>query len=418
MKRGSLLTAFTVVFLDLMGFGLIIPLLPFYAESFGANETVAGLLVASYAAAQFIGAPILGRLSDRFGRRPVLLVSIFGTFLSLLLLGFANTLLLLFISRVLDGITGGNISVAQAYIADVTDEQNRARGLGLIGAAFGLGFIIGPALGGVLSGVGASLDWGGGINWAFALPAFVAAGMSFLNMLQVYFMLPESLTPQRRAELMQQQPQGRAAFSLSALAAAFRRPQVGPLLQVRFWFGLAFSMLQTIFPLYAAAQLDLGASETAFALTYVGILAVIIQGGLVGQLTRRFSETALIFSSALILTAGLFAWAVTPSVPVLLVVLIPIAYGGGVLNTVLSSALTKAVHRDEVGGILGISSSLESATRTLAPTLGGWLIAQLGAWAPGIFSGALMVVVSLYIYWAIVAGGGALRGRPAESVSR
>ena len=396
MQRSRLFTAFTVVFLDLLGFGLIIPLIPFYAETFGASETVIGLLVASYAAAQFIGAPVLGRISDRYGRRPVLLLSIFGTFLSLLLLGLANTLLVLFISRILDGLTGGNISVAQAYITDVTDESNRAKGLGLIGAAFGLGFIIGPAMGGVLSSVGSNFTFESAIHWQFALPAFVAAVLSFLNMIQVYFLLPESLTVERRVTLAQQP--ARAIFSLSALNQAFRRPTVGPLLQVRFWFGLASAMLQTIFPLYASVQLGLGVSETAYILTYVGVLAVIVQGGLMGQLSKRFSDKTLIFSSSIILTLGLAGWAVVPSVIILLIVLLPIAYAIGVMNTVVSSALTKAVNREEVGGILGISSSLESATRALSPSLGGWLIGALGAWAPGLLSSVLMVAVTIYVY--------------------
>lgn len=400
MHRSRLFTVFTVVFLDLLGFGLIIPLIPFYAETFGASETVVGLLVASYAAAQFIGAPLLGRWSDRRGRRPVLLLSIFGTFLSLLLLGVANTLLILFFSRILDGLTGGNISVAQAYITDVTDESNRAKGLGLIGAAFGLGFIFGPAMGGVLSSVGSRLALDGAIHWQFALPAFVAAALSFINMIQVYFLLPESLTEERRAELAHRP--SRAVFSLSALRQAFRRPGVGPLLQVRFWYGLASAMLQTIFPLYASVRLALTASETAYVLTYVGVLAVIVQGGLMGRLSHRFSEKSLIFSSSIILTLGLAGWGLAPSVPVLLVVLIPISYAIGVLNTVLSSALTKAVNPDEVGGILGISSSLESATRAISPSLGGWLIGALGAWSPGLFSSALMIAVTIYVYVTIV----------------
>ena len=163
MKNRPFASIFFIVFIDLLGFGLILPLLPYYAEAFGASDTVVGLLVASYAAAQLIGAPILGRFSDRFGRRPILLLSLVGTLLGFLLLGFANTLWILFAARILDGLTGGNISVAQAYITDVTDARDRVKGLGMIGAAFGLGFIIGPASGGLLS------------RWGYDVPAFVAA---------------------------------------------------------------------------------------------------------------------------------------------------------------------------------------------------------------------------------------------------
>jgi DHA1 family tetracycline resistance protein-like MFS transporter len=180
--KKRLFSVFLIVFIDLLGFSIILPLLPFYAETFGASPTVVGLLVAIYAAAQMVGSPILGRLSDKFGRRPILLVSIFGSALGFIFLGIANSLLVLFFARFFDGITGGNISVAQAYITDVTDEKNRSRGLGLIGAAFGLGFIIGPALGGVLS------------QWGYAVPAFAAAGVAFVNLGMVWFWLPESLT--------------------------------------------------------------------------------------------------------------------------------------------------------------------------------------------------------------------------------
>ncbi|HEX9029853.1 MAG TPA: MFS transporter, partial [Anaerolineales bacterium] len=204
MKNSRLLTIFLIVFVDLLGFSLILPLLPYYAESFGAAPVLVGLLVASYAAAQLIGAPLLGRLSDRIGRRPVLLLSVSGTFLGFILLGLAAPLgrllaglassqsangfiiAVLFFSRILDGLTGGNLTVAQAYIVDVTDEANRAKSLGLIGAAFGLGFILGPAAGGVLS------------QWGYSVPAFTAALVSALNLLAIFFFLPESLTPERR----------------------------------------------------------------------------------------------------------------------------------------------------------------------------------------------------------------------------
>jgi DHA1 family tetracycline resistance protein-like MFS transporter len=200
MGKSRLFTIFMVVFIGLMGFGFFIPLLPAFAAEFGANEAVQGVLIASYAAAQLIGAPILGRLSDRYGRRPVLLVSVLGTFLSLLMIGFANSLIMLFASRILDGLTGGNISVAQAYITDITDEKNRSRGLGLVGAAFGLGFIIGPALGGLLSMFGTNvvnpavvdsqIAFLRDTNWTYALPAFGASLIGFINLIQVIFTLP------------------------------------------------------------------------------------------------------------------------------------------------------------------------------------------------------------------------------------
>jgi len=236
MQNKRLLTLFLIVFIDLLGFSLILPLLPFYAETFSATPFQIGLLVASYAAAQLVGAPLLGRLSDRYSRRPVLLISLIGTFIGFLMLGFANSLWMLFASRLLDGFTGGNISVAQAYITDVTDESNRAKGLGLLGAAFGLGFIIGPAVGGILSVYG------------FALPAFVAAGFSLISILGVIFFLPESLTEAARADIANRE---RQKFSIGNLWRAINRPRVGPILNVRFFYGLAFAIFQTIFPLYA-----------------------------------------------------------------------------------------------------------------------------------------------------------------------
>jgi len=385
MKNKPLASIFLIVFIDMLGFGLILPLLPYYAETFGASDTVIGLLVASYAAAQLVGAPILGRLSDRFGRRPILLLSLVGTLLGFLLLGFAKTLFILFAARILDGITGGNISVAQAYISDVTDAKNRAKGLGMIGAAFGLGFIIGPASGGLLS------------QWGYAVPAFVAAGLVAVNLVMVALWLPESLPPEKRETAANKRP----AVNFSALFVALKRPYIGPLLITRFFFGLAFAIFQTIFALYALRRFNLGATDTGFILTYVGVLSVVVQAGLVGRLSQRFRDDVLIFVSVGIMALSLLGWALTPSVTVLLIILAPTAFAGGVLNTVLSSALTKAVEPQEIGGILGLSASIESATRVIAPTLGGILLGRLGAWAPGAFGAVLLVGVFIYVWITI-----------------
>jgi len=405
MKTARLINIFIVVFVDLLGFSLILPLLPYYAEKFGANPTVIGLLTASYAAASLLGAPIMGRLSDRFGRRPILLLSVGGTFAGFLLLGFAepigrglasliapssvNVFIIgtLFVSRMVDGLTGGNITVAQAYISDITDETNRAKGLGLIGAAFGLGFIIGPAVGGLLS------------KWGYSIPAFLAAGLSLLNLLSIYFLLPESLTGERR-EMMNQQK--RPPFTIKALIDALNRPKVGPLLHVRFFFGLAFSMFQSIFSLYAAYKLKLSTQSTGFVLAYVGLLSVLVQGVGIGLITKRFKERAIIITALWLMVFGLAGWAVTQNLPVLLVVMLPLSLGGGILNTVLNSAITKAVTREEIGGTLGISTSLESFTRVISPSAGGFLLQNLGAWAPGLVSAILMLWAVWFAYRRII----------------
>lgn len=415
MRKASLFTIFMVVFIGLMGFSFFVPLLPFYAVDFGASELVLGFLLASYALAQLIGAPILGRLSDRYGRRPVLFISTLGTFLSLLLLVFANSLWMLFASRILDGLTGGNISVAQAYITDITDEKNRARGLGLIGAAFGLGFILGPALGGVLSDIGrqtvnpmameSSSQILSGVNWTYVLPAIGASVIAFINVLQVIFTLPESLTPERRAELIANEKAGTArGFSITALRRTLSMPRVGPLLNMRFLYGLAFSMFQSAFPLYAAVQLGLGAAETAYILAYVGILAVLVQGVAIGRLSNIFSDDMLLLASSVIMTFGLVGWALAPTVPVLLLVLIPIAFAGGVFNTVINSALTKSTARESVGGILGVSTALESSTRVVGPAVGNGMIGWIGAWSPGILGAIITGVTSFYVWSRIVHG--------------
>jgi len=299
LKR-SLILLLLFVFIDVLGFSLILPLLPFYAETFDATPTAVGLLLGANALTQLIGAPILGRLSDRYGRRPLLILSIAGTVVSFLLLGWASSLEMLFLSRILDGFLGGNISLAQAYVTDVTDEKDRARGLGFIGASFGLGFMFGPALGGRLSAGG-----------NYGLPAFVAAALSALNLLGVLIWLPESLSPEKRVEKANGP---RADFTARALFEALGRPCVGPLLIIRLFYGLAFTIFQTVFALFVDKRLGLGAEQTGYLLAYVGVLIVAIQGGGIGLLTRRFSDKQLTFGATILLTLSLLAWAFTPSV--------------------------------------------------------------------------------------------------------
>jgi len=412
--RGRLLAVFMVVFIGLLGFSLMIPLLPFYAEEFGANPTTQGLLIASYAIAQLIGAPILGRLSDRFGRRPILLVSVFGTFLSLIFIGFANSLLILFLGRILDGLTGGNISVAGAYMTDITDEKNRARGLGLIGMAFAFGFIIGPALGGILSEVGTrfvepALAAGGSsflrrLNWTYSLPAFVAAAIGFINLVQIIFQLPESLPPERRGQTSPVTQTRRGVFAFGQVFEMLLRPKVGPLLNLRFFFGYAFALLQTVFPIYANKQLGLTPAQTAFTLTYVGVGSAIVQGWAIGKLTDRYRDARLLLAACVLMSPGLLGWGLAGNVPVLLLSFVPIIIGGGIFNTIIDTALTKAVGPDEAGGVLGVSASLESSTRAIAPSTGGVMIQLFGSWSPGVLGAGIVAAMTVYAYNAILNG--------------
>jgi DHA1 family tetracycline resistance protein-like MFS transporter len=366
---------FGFVFLDLLGYSLILPLMPYYAETFGATLTLVGLLGTTNAVGQLIAAPIIGRLSDRYGRRPLLIFSIAGTFVAFLLLGTAKTLWMIFLSRAVDGLVGGNISLARAYIADITDEKNRARGLGIIGAAFGLGFIIGPAMGGFLG------------QWGYNIPALVAAGLSLLNLAAVIMWLPESLTPERRSAMRQSKG---TVFTARALWDALNRPCSGALLHIQLMYALAFTLFQANFALWAKTRLALTAQSTSFVLTYVGVLAVLVQGFAIGRLTKRFRERMLIFAGTIAMAVSLLAWAWVPSLGWLLAVLAPIALAGGVLNTVLSSQLTKVVRPEEIGGILGLSASLQTFAQIVSPGVGGFLLDRIGSWTLGALGGAVM----------------------------
>ena len=363
MKRSPLIVIFTTVFIDLVGFGIVIPVLPFYAEGtiFNATPRTVGLLFASYSVMQLIFSPILGGLSDKYGRRPVLFLSIIGTGIGFLVLGLANTLWMLFAGRILDGITGGNISTAQAYIADITTSENRAKGMGLIGAAFGLGFIFGPAIGGILS------------RWGIQVPFFFAAGLCFANALLLYFTLPETITPDHPAR-----NRAGGGRGLRQLIHSLKQPRLAFVLTIYFLFIVAFSIMTTSFSLYTMFRFGYDAQHTGYLFAYVGVIAVIIQGGLIGRLVKRFGELPLVIVGAFCFAISLFAVPfVGPAAGGLAALLI----GGGVFsmgNSLATPALTslasKSVGPSEQGTVLGVTQSVASLARAVGPFLAAVLI--------------------------------------------
>jgi MFS transporter, DHA1 family, tetracycline resistance protein len=363
LARSPLVVIFTTVFIDLLGFGIVIPVLPYYAEGtrFNGTPRTVGLLFASYSIMQLIFSPVLGRLSDKHGRRPVLLASIIGTGIGFLILGFATTLWMLFLGRILDGISGGNISTAQAYIADITTKQDRAKGMGLLGAAFGLGFIFGPAIGGILS------------RWGIHVPFLFAAGLCFANAVLLYFTLPETVTPDHPARVSAAGGRG-----FGQLLRSLKQPRLGFVLVIYFLFIVAFSIMTTSFSLYTMFRFGYDAHQNGYLFAYVGIIAVIIQGVLIGKLVKQFGELRLVIVGALFFAASLFAVPfVGPQAGGLLGLLI----GGGIFslgNSLSTPALTslasKSAGEAEQGSVMGVLQSVGSLARAVGPSIAAVLI--------------------------------------------
>ena len=378
-SRSPLVIIFVTIFIDLIGFGIVIPVLPLYAKQFGASETIVGLLLATYSAMQFLFAPVLGKLSDRVGRRPVLLVSLLGTAIGFLVMGFANTLWLLFLARIIDGISGGNISTAQAYIADVTPPEERSRGMGLIGVAFGLGFIFGPAIGGVMSHISP------------AAPFFFAAALAVANATALYFLLPESLPADKRVQAKEQS-------SLASLFEQANRWQLTSVMAIYFFSTVAFAMLTATFALFANQRFGFDAAQTGYFFAYVGVMGAIIQGGLLGRLVKRFGERLLILTGLLLFTCCLLILPLAPGLVVLLITSAGIAIGNSFVTPTLNALASKSVDALSQGRVLGAMSSAASLARIIGPTLGGYLLSldvrngSLYGRTPYWVSGAIMLV--------------------------
>ena len=376
MKPG-LPVVYLTVFIDLVGFGLILPQLPYYAERFGATGVWVGAILTAYSAAQLVGASLLGRLSDRVGRRPVLLLSLAGSAASFLLSGLAGSLWLLLTARALAGLFGGSIAAAQAVIADVTAPRERARYMGLLGAAIGLGFVFGPALGSLLA------------RFGFGAAAFSAAGLAAANLVFAFLRLPETRGPDERRH-------AHSRVDWSNLLDALHHPSIGRLLAATFLSTLAFVAMEATFALLGEARFGLGADRLGFVFTYLGIVMVIVQGGLVGRLAPRFGERALATAGALVMAVSLAVLPLVPSFAAVLGVLAGLAIGQGLTTPMLSTLLSRATDADEQGGTLGLGQSLAAAARAVGPIGAGWLYDR-AAGAPYAASAAVMVLAALLV---------------------
>jgi len=373
-RKKVLTTLFFIVLADMLGFGLIIPLLPYYVKQFGANDLIVGLLSMVYPIGQIFAAPLIGRFSDKVGRKRALLLSVGGTFLSLLTLGFARSITVILLSRLIDGLTGGNITVAQSYIGDFTDEKTRAKSLGLIGAAFGLGFILGPAIGGFLS------------RWGFSVPAFFAAGLSFVNLMNIMFLLPDS----KPAKSSRQVP-----FTFKELKKTITIPHVGSLIFVKFFYSLGFTMFESSFALFAMRKLNLPLSTTSYVLAYVGLVLVFTQGFLVGKVTKKYEESKIVKMMVFIASPLLVLYSLSPNLITLLLILAPLSVSSALIGVSLSSLVTKSVERDKLGETLGIFNSVDSLMRIFSPLLGAAVIQYLGPSFLGLFEGILVLIGGL-----------------------
>ena len=372
MPKSPLIPIFLIVSVDVLGLTIILPLLPFYAEKLGASPAVVGLLVSTYAFCQLIAGPMLGRLSDHTGRKPLLLVSQVGTLIGFLILAYANVLWLVFLSRVIDGLTAGNLSLAQAYISDVTKPEERAKSFALIGIAFGMGFLIGPGISGYLS------------QFSYQYPIFAAAALSATSILSTYLLLPATKPGVAEGSV----PKKFTIFDWANYARYFRAPGLASLYWQFFAFTLAFSMFMSGFPLFAERRFvwhghPFGPKEVGYTYAYIGMLGVILQGGLMGRIVKALGEVRLVRTGFFFAMAGMAVFAFTYGIPLLLVVAAVASAGMGVIRPALTSLITQKAERSEQGVALGLTQSLASISSIVSPAIAGLLIdhSLLAAWA-------------------------------------
>jgi DHA1 family tetracycline resistance protein-like MFS transporter len=350
-----LLVIFLTVLVNLIGFGIIIPLLPFYAETFGASPLVVGLLFAAFSLAQLIAAPSLGALSDKWGRRPVLIFSLIGTAVSFAMLAMAQSLTMLFIARIVDGLSGGNITTARAYIADVTEPEDRAKAYGMLGAAFGLGFILGPGLAGLFSHI------------SYTAPIWVATAVTLVATAMAWLWLPETV---HRTSA--------SGSPWAVLPEVLSRPSLRPLLIADFIYWASFAVCTTTFALFVSRRFGFDVAHTGYVLAAFGLLGVVVQGSLVGIVVRLLGVFRTFLVGLIIAAAGWALVATSHSVTMFLVMLVPAGIGVGLCNAAIVTIISHSASKEEQGTVQGAAGALESLGRTVGPVWGNGALQRFG----------------------------------------
>jgi multidrug resistance protein len=377
MFRSPLFLMALTIFIDFAGFGLILPFLSFCAEHMGANPLEVGLILTLYALAQFMFTPILGSLSDRFGRKPIIVVSLVIEAFSLALSGLAGSLVVLLIARFLAGIGASNIGSAQAVVADVTPPEGRARGMGMIGAAIGLGFVVGPAIGGLLSPLGS------------AVPFMVAMAVAMVNALLVIAFLPET---HKQRGVTKTYP---SAKKDSGLGQLLRNKTITRFIVINLLFTMAFTAMEAVFALFSHHTFGWTAKENGYIFTYVGFIVVIMQGGLVGQLVKRIGERTLLIAGLLMLAAGLALLPWSTSLAFMLVTLALVSAGNGAVTPTTSALLSLASPREAQGETLGFAQGIASVGRIIGPLAAGSMYSLVGPGAPFLMGSVLTILAIL-----------------------
>jgi DHA1 family tetracycline resistance protein-like MFS transporter len=375
----QMMTIFLVVFIDLLGFGIILPLLPYIAEKYAATPVMIGLLSGAYSLFQFVAGPILGRLSDRYGRKKLLIISQLGSMVGYVLLALAGSLPLLFLSRIIDGITGGNISIAQAYMADVTDKKTRAKGMGLLGAAFGIGFMFGPAIGGFLS------------QWGFAAPALFAAAISLISTITTAVFLQETV------DIEKAKFSPKTAMNFRELKQVLSTAPISTLILIFFLLSLGFSGMQGTYALFVQAKFAWGPTQVGYIFALIGVIAIVTQVKVLSLVTAKLGEYQTLIVSVLILALGFGIISLTGYLPLFLVGNALIPLGNSLANPTLSAIATESIPKEEYGETLGLLQSSGSLGRIFGPVMAAEIFQRYNHNAPMLVSSIIFILVSLFI---------------------